>query len=221
MTKEERKKLKESAKQISQKAKEEKNALKTEIAEKKKSEAEAAKKSKMRKKQKPPKIVKTTLDILPIRNIGPTGFLLEDKSILDIYQVVGKSYYNATDEDIASQVERLAYFFRVYKADLKLVAINYPTNTRAQQQYLDDRLSNPELERFYPLLMEKKNTLEYLEKHTTARELFLFIYAEENQYDAFKNLLLSKAALNIAEIDQQKKENIIFLLNNMCKDVRK
>lgn len=223
MNKQEKAELRKAAQKIASEANAQKEALRKEVQRKKREEKELRKNSQtanIPEKKKPKKIRKTVLDIVPVRQYKNDYFMLSDGTVMDIIQVMGKSYYNSTDADIAIQVDRLAYFFRVYKNDLKLVSLNYPTNTVTQQKFLNNMLSNPKLEPFYSLLMEKWNTLEYLEKHTTTREFFLFIYAEnEEQYSVLKTLLFSKSSLNLMSISKEKKENILFLLNNMSKEI--
>lgn len=117
-------------------------------------------------------------------------------------------------------VERLTCFFRMYKSDLKFIAMNYPTNTKNQQAFLTYKLQQPELAQYEELINEKLATLQYLEENTTDREAFVFVYADSTaQYENLCSLL-QRSDFNVMKIDQQKKENIVFQLNNMCKRVK-
>jgi hypothetical protein len=117
-------------------------------------------------------------------------------------------------------VEALSVFFRIYKADLKIISMNYPTNTRQQQAYLTYKLQQPGLEKYADMLNEKLVALQYLEKNTTDREAFIMVFArDENQYATLRRLI-SRSGLIVVPISREKKENIIFQLNNMCKRIK-
>lgn len=225
MTKEERQLLKEQEAEFKQKSKERHDEIKRltaehkkEVKEAKQNRPKAAKKNQIKKAP----ITRTLLDVFPIRDYRTEEdyFLTEDGSIMDLFQIRGKSYYNASDEEVESLVERLTYFFRMYKSDLKFIAMNYPTNTKNQQAFLTYKLQQPELSRYEELINEKLSTLQYLEENTTDREAFVFVFADSTaQYETLCGML-QRSDFHVMKIDQKKKENIVFQLNNMCKRVK-
>ena len=172
------------------------------------------------KKPPKPKITRTLLDVFPIRDYRDPFFVTNDSQLIDIFQIRGKCYYNASDEEVEAMVEALSVFFRIYKADLKIISMNYPTNTRQQQAYLTYKLQQPGLEKYADMLNEKLVALQYLEKNTTDREAFIMVFArDENQYATLRRLI-SRSGLIVVPISREKKENIIFQLNNMCKRIK-
>ncbi|MEG1427478.1 MAG: hypothetical protein RSC76_07290 [Oscillospiraceae bacterium] len=226
MTKEEKRELKKQESLFAREAIEKRKKYVNQIEAKRQEEKEkqqsekAEKKSKKRKSStgNTKKIIKTTLDIFPVRYYEEDHFILDDGQLFDIYQIYGKSYYNASDEDITMQIEQLTYFFRIYKGDLKFVALNYPTNTQRQQAFLQRKLSV--LPQFEEILNVKISDLKDLERDTTSREAFVILYAKnQTHFDTLKSQLFTRSSLRIAEITKEKKENILFLLNNMCKEV--
>ena len=198
-----------------------------ELKQLKKESREAARQHRKEEKQvgktkKPPKpkITRTLLDVFPIRDYSDPCFITDSNQLIDIFQIRGKSYYNASDEEIEAMVEALSVFFRIYKADLKIISMNYPTNTRQQQAYLTYKLQQPGLEKYADMLNEKLVALQYLEKNTTDREAFIMVFArDENQYATLRRLI-SRSGLIVVPISREKKENIIFQLNNMCKRIK-
>lgn len=223
MNKDDRKSLKEQEKIYKQKARERHEELKQLNAEQKKAAKQRRKEKKLEKRPAKPKRIKITrklLDVFPIRDSQYDYFLSEDYQIIDIFQIRGRSYYNASDAEIEAMVDRLAYFFRRYKNDLKFIGMNYPTNTQNQQAFLTYKLQQPELQKYEAMLNEKIATLQYLEQNTTDREAFIMIFAKnENHYDMLCDLL-SRSEIQVKQIPQEKKENIIFQLNNMNKKVK-
>ena len=167
MNKDDRKSLKEQEKIYKQKARERHEELKQLNAEQKKAAKQRRKEKKLEKKPAKPKSIKIKrmlLDVFPIRDSQYDYFLSENYQIIDIFQIRGKSYYNASVAEIEAMVDRLAYFFRRYKNDLKLIGMNYPTNTQNQQAFLTYKLQQPELKKYEAMLNEKIAILQYLEK---------------------------------------------------------
>ena len=223
MTKEERQILKEQEKEFKQKAKERHEEIKQltlehkqEVKEAKINRPKAAKKNQIKKAP----ITRTLLDVFPIRDYRNDPFVTEDGCLIDLFQIRGRSYYNASAEEVEGLVERLTYFFRMYKPDLKFVGMNYPTNTKNQQAFLTYKKQQPELAQYEDLINEKLATLQYLEENTTDREAFVFVFADSNaQYESLCGLL-QRSDFHVMKVDREKKENIIFQLNNMCKRVK-
>lgn len=222
MTKEEKQLLKAKEKEYKEKAKERRAELKALTAEQRKE----AKQNRLNKKavdKKPTKKIRITgelLDVFPIRDYHNNFFLTDDNQIIDLFQIRGKSYFSATDEEIEAMVNTLASFYRLYKNDLKFIGMNYPTNTKNQQAFLTYKLEQPGLEKYQDIINEKIATLQYLENNTTDREAFIMIFAKnENHYDTLCNLLV-RSGLLIEQITAEKKENIIFQLNNMNKRLK-
>lgn len=225
LNKEDRQLLKSQEQEYKQKAKERHEELKrlnTEHKAEVKQSHKENKKSGVAKGSKPKKtpITRTLLDVFPIRDYQDDYFLTDENQIIDVFQIRGKSFYNSSDAEIDAMVEALAYFFRLYKADFKFIGMNYPTNTKNQQAFLTMKQKMPELEKYEELINEKIAALQYLEQNTTDREAFIMIFAKnENHYSTLCNLL-NRSGLHIEKISKEKKDNIIFQLNNMNKKVK-
>jgi hypothetical protein len=151
-------------------------------------------------KEKPAKkaaISRTLLDVFPIRDYQNDYFITDDNQIIDIFQIRGKSYYNASDDDIDSIVDTLAVFFRMYRADFKIIGMNYPTNTKKRQAFLTYMLQRPELQRYENIINSKLARLQELEQSTTDREAFIMVFANnENHYDTLCSML-NRSGLHI------------------------
>lgn len=223
LNKEDRQSLKEQEKEYKLKAKERHEELKKLKSEQKKEAKMHQKEKRFEKKPPRPKKIKITrmlLDVFPIRDNQEHYFLTEDDQIIDVFQIRGKSYYNASDTEIDIMVDRLAYFYRLYKNDIKIIGMNYPTNTRNQQAFLTYKLQRPELQKYEAILNEKIATLQYLENSTTDREAFIMIFARDEKHYRVLCDLLDRSGLHVEPIPREKKENIIFQLNNMNKRVK-
>ncbi len=179
------------------------------------------------KPPKPPAIDHTILEAFPVRSWKNTSreggkgyFLLEDGSILDIFLVTGRSYLHASDEEFRRRVEADTFFYRQYRADFKIVSMNYPTMLTKQKEYL---LRCAEKQPFGPIrdtLLQKADTLDWLENNTTDRQIFFFLFAaDEHQYRDLSRTI-SRSSMTLQEIPRGKKESVLWQLNNPCKQLR-
>jgi hypothetical protein len=164
---------------------------------------------------------KKVLSVFPIRRYLNGYFLTDDNQIIDLFQIQGRCYYDASEDEINNLVYNFARFLRMYPADFKFISMNYPTNTKLQQAFLTYKLQQPELEKFGDLIRDKLAILQELEKTTTDREAFLMIFAKnESHYEKLCRIIQQITCFSVKSIEREKKENIIFLLNNMNKSVR-
>ena len=179
------------------------------------------------KKQKTPTIDHTILEAFPVRswkNISREGkkgyFLLEDGSILDIFLVTGRSYLHASEEEFRRRVETDTFFYRQYRADFKIVSMNYPTMLTKQKEYLLRCAEKQPVGPIRETLLQKADTLDWLENNTTDRQIFFFLFAaDEHQYKDLTNLI-SRSSMTLQEISRGKKESVLWQLNNPCKQLR-
>lgn len=176
---------------------------------------------------KVPAIEHTILESFPIRSWKSTSreegkgyFLLEDGSVLDIFQVIGRSYLHASEDEFRRRVESDTFFYRQYRADFKIVSMNYPTMLTKQKQYL---LRRAEQEPYGPIrntLLQKADILQWLENNTTDRQIFFFLFAgDEHQYQDLLRTI-SRSSMELQEISRGKKESVLWQLNNPCKQLR-
>ena len=224
LTKEERQQLKEQEREYKKQAKQRREELKNQKVEeqrKKKEHKNFFKKDKNKKQKTNSIIQKKTLAVFPIRDYENDYFITDDNQIIDIFEFQGRCYYDASDDEIDSLVYSITKFLRKYSADMKLISMNYPTNTKLQQSFLTNKLQQTELRKYEDIINQKLAVLQDLEKTTTDREAFIMIFANnENHYKNLAQLLFNNNYFNIKSIDCEKKENIIFQLNNMNKNVK-
>lgn len=226
LTREQRKEIKEQEKQYRKQARVQRKDRKKHDPESNAPKDNAGERTSENKRSKSSNAktssdMKTTLSVFPIRDYQEGVFITDDNKIIDLFQVQGHSYFDASDEEVETMVNDFTKLLRQYSADLKLFGMNYPTNTKLQQAFLTYKLKQPELEKYEDLLREKLEALQTLEQTTTDREAFIMLYANnKNQYDTLCKLLLKVSTFSIQPISREKKENILFQLNNMCKCVK-
>lgn len=229
LDKEDRLMLKQQEREFEQKARENREDLKKLKADQKKEKKEQRKNSKLsrqsEKKEKAAKPASTDkiLSVFPIRDyLESEGyFLTGDKTIINLFQIQGKSYYDASDDEIENLVYSNARLIQRLADDIKIISMNYPTNTKQQQKYIAFMLKRPELEPYTRLLTEKLESLKALEQNTTDRQAFLMVFtSDRSRYEEITRLLSGNPYFVVRPISRKKKENIIFQLNNMNKRIK-
>ena len=187
LDKEDRLKLKQQEREFEQKARENRDDLKKLKAEQKEAKKGQRKNAKLsrqaEKKEKAARPVSTDkiLSVFPIRDyLESEGYFLTcDKTIINLFQIQGKSYYDASDDEIENLVSSNARLLQRLDDDIKIISMNYPTNTKKQQEYITYMLSKPELERYTEMLTEKLESLQALEQDSTDRQAFLMVFAKD------------------------------------------
>lgn len=229
LDKEDRLKLKQQEREYQEKSKEHRAELKELNAEQKKAKREKKKNSKLvhqKKSEKPaqrPADQKKILFVFPIRDYidKEDYFVTDQNNIINLFQIQGRSYYDASEEEIDSLVYSNAKFLEKYSDDFKIIGMNYPTNTQQQQSFLSYMLKRPDLQQFKNILSEKLAALESLDETTTDRQAFLMAFAKDKgHYMEQLRLLSNNPYFVVKAISREKKESIIFQLNNMCKRIK-
>lgn len=193
---------------------------------KKDKEQVAKEKQELRKLRSADKNARTILTAFPVRDYREYGqgegyFLMENGTIMDLFQIKGKSYLNASDEETEAMVTANTYFYRRYSEDFKIIPMNYPANTRGQQQFLQDKIEKTPDGVSGEIIKAKLKKLQWLEQNTTCRQAFFVLFAEsETQYETLRDLLFQRSRLCPAVISREKKEHILWQLNNMCKQIK-
>jgi len=167
--------------------------------------------------QKPEKIKNTNLDILPIRYYDEKveAFVLEDGSYLDIVEKIGEDFDGMIEDEIQFKMLQFAKFLKMFVDDLKIVQMNFPTNTMQQQNYyrhLLDRTTDPVRRKW---ILRSLSEFERADKGTRKQEYFFLIHSADLQKRQEHKHILSLLGKGIAEMPPEKKTQIVYKLNNM------
>lgn len=177
----------------------------------------------MSKKKKDSKEeVKTVLDVLPIRfydeDLG--GFLLEDGSYMDLYEIVPSDRSNLQGDELDYNVMNFTRFLRLYSADIKFISMNFPISTSPQRRHLEKRLEKC-TDMVRKLWLEREiNELALLDQNIMRREYYLMYFSNDaesfikNKTNIKKYVGYGRNKL-VDEIDMEKKIQISTKLCNM------
>lgn len=228
LSKEEKLELKEQEREYREKEKQHREDLKQLKTEQKQEKKGSGKKSGAVRKTRRKKPRQTSgqskiLSVFPIRDyLDREGCFITDRNtMVNLFQIQGRCYYDASDDEIENLVYSNAKFLQKYPDDFKIIGMNYPTNTKQQQDFLSHMLKRPDLRQFSGALQKKLESLQKLEQNTTDRQAFLMVFAKDRgRYRELLRLLSGNPCFVIKPVSREKKENIIFQLNNMNKKIK-
>lgn len=167
--------------------------------------------------KKEEKLRKSNKDILPIRYYDDhaNAFVLEDGSYLEIIEKTADDIDNMMEDEIQMLMIDFAKFLKLYKDDLKIITMNFPTNTLAQQKYWAKKrqeTANPIHKKWNSLSISE---LEKVDKGTRKREYYFMVLSKslEEHYDHMKQIRI--LGESVRRISMEKKIQILYKLCNM------
>lgn len=172
------------------------------------------------------KKLKQVTDIINIVSYDTENrcYRMKDDKYMDLLQVQSKDLANSSSDDVEYDILKFCKTYRLYEGDLKIVSMNFPCNTKVQQEFLKRKKEQTSNSVFKRCLDEQIRELIYLEKHVTTREYYYMIFAdsldemEENKRSLKAVLLTGRDGL-LEEISDEKKHQILYRLNNKCSQV--
>ena len=145
-------------------------------------------------------------------------FELKNDLYFDVYQISSKDLMSVSEYLIQGDMQSLSGYYRVYTDDVKIITMNFPTDTKGQQMYLRHKIKLAENPIYKERLKLKLRQLEYIELNTSEKEYYLFTFSKglemhKKNADTINKFLINKGLSK--EITFDKKKQIIFKLNNM------
>lgn len=165
------------------------------------------------------KAAKYVTDLIPIKTYDAENnvYILED-GVMDIYRINSKDLINANSDEVEYDCLKFAKLYKVYSSDIKILSMNFPCDTHAQQEYFRKKAESASNAVFRQTCEQKAAELRYLES-TTSREFYLLTFSKtlaeqkKNESVIFSVLGTGRDGL-ISKIDADKKHKIFFKLNN-------
>jgi hypothetical protein len=159
---------------------------------------------------------KSMRDLIPILRYEEDMFIMRN-GCMDIVQIRTKDLYTMSDDDLNYDILNLKKFYQTYSADLKLIAMNFPTDTRRQRDYVQHRIDRTTNPVYKAHLQQQLAQLQAIQKHSTDREYYLMLFADspDQLREAFSIASKSLGASNLViKIDREKKYHILQQMNN-------
>lgn len=155
-------------------------------------------------------------EILPLAEFTEDCVHLQTGMYLDLLQIVTKDLLNISEDALVQDNTHLQSVYKTYTDDLKLIAVNFPKDTKLQQEYFQRLISherNPYYRREQQVQLEQ---LQALERNNTEREYYLMYFATTLEDLNHKQLTLLSGFQpgQVRKLTPRKKKEILYKLNN-------
>ena len=170
------------------------------------------------KKGKPDKTTAELINIIGY-DFENHCFVMKGNRFMDLLQITTKDLINSSKDEVEYDSMKFAKLYKLYEDDMKLIAMNFPCDTKQQQSYVHNRIAQTANPMYKSALQKDLEDLIWLEKHDTTREFYLMIFARslemiEKNRRTIKTVLHTGRDGLIEEISDQKKEDILIRMNN-------
>ena len=151
-------------------------------------------------------------------------FSLDDGSNMDLFKINTKDINSASDDEKAWDNMRFAKFYRTYGEDIKYITLNFPCDTKLQQEYWKHKIEITKNEKLRELQRQRLFQLEWLEKNNTSREFYLMYFGKDietlhkNRMSILSVLSTGKDGL-VEELQLEKKIQIFYKLANKSSQI--
>lgn len=193
--------------------------LKIELSRKEKKELKKQlkkEKKDLRKAQR--EVDPNVMDLMPILDLHD-DFIKTETGFMNIYQVDSKDVSSLNEDELERHIRDFTYFLKAYQDDIKFVCMQFPVNTKVQQDNINKKIENTTNIIHITFLQKRLWELKELEKKRFNKEFFIFMFSNENIDEAIEreNLLfrLSNNSIPLFKIDEEKKLKILFKLCNL------
>ena len=168
------------------------------------------------------KVSSGVVDLLPLTRIENDCFVTKNNQYLDLFCIATKDLESASDDETNNDIHSWHKFFRTTGEDIKIISLNFPTNTKEQQRYIQHKLQGTKNRVYQYFLEEKLEQLQYIEKHRTNREFYLMAFFDtlEKHRDGINIFTRSVGGGGvITEMTTEKKIQILSKLTNKCTSI--
>lgn len=135
-----------------------------------------------------------------------------------IFEIESKDIFSMSDSEVNSSIFDFQTFLRAYSSDFKLVVMDFPVNTKHQQEYIEYKLKTCKNKFYAEFLIDRLDELRKVELTSRNTEYYVFIFGKDEgslkeNVASFNRLF--KDVANVYDVEYNKKEKIIYRLNNM------
>ena len=168
------------------------------------------------KKEEKISIPKSTAELLPFVCIDKGLFYMSDKSYADIMQIVTKDLISASESEIEFDMLQFEKFYKMYAADCKIIGINFPTDTKRQQQYFQHKINTAENPFYREILQTKYDELVDVNIYYTDREYYLMIFCPSYKKYLEARNIITVTLKNVGLISEISVDKKIMILTKLC-----
>jgi len=143
------------------------------------------------------KASKTIADILPVKDLVGEGtklhFITRDGVHVDIFHVNTFDLNSLSATDREYMITQWMRFHQAYSDDLKLISMNFPTDTSKQQAYFNHKIANTRNYIAKEFLEEKLEELVNVQKRGVDRYYYLMTFSEdEDKWESDRQIIQAR-----------------------------
>ena len=157
-----------------------------------------------------------TSDLLPIIGMDKGLFCMSDGSYMDIFRIVTKDLISAAESEIELDILQWEKFYKMYAADCKIIGINFPTDTKRQQQYYQHKINTTDNPLFKEVLQTKYEELVDVNLYYTDREYYLMIFCPSYEKYLEARNIITVTLKNVGLISDISVEKKIMIRTKLC-----
>lgn len=175
-------------------------------------------KKKEDKKRKKASVSKGIFDIIPIKDRFEDHFLMADGSHMDIYRIYSHDLDSIDTNDRDYMLMLWTRFYQAYGDDIKIISLNYPTDTSKQQDYFEYLIEKNHNPYYAPFLEEKYEKLRQIAKTRVDRFYYMMTFSKDlDRYRENWNIIdrrLTVNALVEQDLPFEEKVRVLSVLGN-------
>lgn len=144
-------------------------------------------------------------------------YVLRNNLYMDILQIKSKDLIHLSDDDVKLDCLKFIQLYRTYGDDIKIVGMNFPTDTSEQRRYIE-KITERTTNSIYKKELEREDEkLLLIQKNLTEREYYVFCYGKNREVliDNRNSLLGTLSGRKLVDtISRDKKQKILCKFNN-------
>ena len=175
----------------------------------------------MKKKEKNA-VIKTCLDILPVRSWEPSvgAFLLADSSYLDLLRLVPRDLQNIAEDELELEIYQFTKVLKTVGCDLKFLSMRFPLSLERQKAVLLHHVQQAGDETRIRWLERQIRELEVAETNISSQHFYLAYWGKDADALCKNRDMIRKCAATgyqplVEEIDVRQKVKVLEKLANM------
>lgn len=164
------------------------------------------------------------LSLLPVRRYDYENecYIRADGTIEDLVCIKSKSLDTQSQMELDRDILLITKYFRLYKDDIKIIAINIPINCSEQVRFLNHKINNCTDYYRKKQLEIKKAEMEWLEKNRLNKEFYIKFFSRDlEEHRKHKEIINENlgAGNMLVSIEKRQKDIVLMKMNN--KNIRK
>lgn len=176
----------------------------------------------MKKKEKKPEVVKTCLDIIPVRSWDASvdAFCLSNGSYMDMFRVIPRDMQNIAEDELELEIFRFTKLLKTVAFDLKFLSMRFPLSLARQKEVLRYHWQQAQDATRRLWLDRQLRELELTETNVSSQHFYLIFWGKDadtlrkNRDTIRKYAALSNQPL-VEKVDSYQKRKILEKLCNM------